>query len=39
MAVIRNQYKVVIAGTDVTSRFAPLLIDLSVSRAAGKASA
>ncbi len=35
---IRGNYKVVVAGQDVTSRFRPLLKDLSVERSSGKAS-
>ncbi|WP_420408710.1 phage late control D family protein [Hoeflea sp.] len=36
MSVIRGVYKVVIAGQDVTSRFAPLLKSLTITRAAGE---
>lgn len=35
---IRNSVKVMVGGNDVTSRFTPRLLDLSVERSAGKAS-
>jgi len=35
--VIKNSYKVIVGGNDVTSRFAPSLLSLEVSRAAGEA--
>ncbi len=35
---IRGNYTVIVAGQDVTSRFRPLLKDLSIERAAGEAS-
>jgi phage protein D len=35
--LLKRTYKVLVAGQDVTSRFNPLLLDLSVNRSAGKA--
>lgn len=37
MSFIRNHVKVIVAGNDVTSRFAPRLLDVSIDRTAGKA--
>lgn len=37
MSIIKNQYTVLVNGTDVTSRFNPLVTSISVERAAGKA--
>lgn len=37
MGLIFNDYQIVIGGNDVTSRFRPRLLDLTVSRNAGKA--